>query len=135
MDTQVDFWVESPSRAAAPRHALDVNAAAMACLNTYVPESLHVLLQDFEPKRPPIQKTVPALDEAQKILEDFAKEVPDADMQDAVAKQLEAHIEILYIARIIYIYIHIYIWARSCQFFCPWPGAGGHSLGNGTGQG
>ena len=88
METQVDFWVESPSRAAAPRHALEVNAAAiMPCLND---QSLYVLLQDFEPKRPPIQKTVPAL-EAKKILEDFAKEVPDAEMQDAVAKQLEAH--------------------------------------------
>ena len=42
--------------------------------------------------RPPIQKMLPALDEAQKVLQEFAKDIADEEMQEAVAKQLEASI-------------------------------------------
>ena len=45
----------------------------------------------IEVRREPVQKSIPALDEAMEVLKEYSKDLEQSCLTDAVAQQLEAH--------------------------------------------
>ena len=85
METQVDFW-ETP-----PRQGQDT----MGCLHVHIQvisRAAALVMRSIQDpaKRAPIERVMPALDEALAVLNECSKDVEDAEMEDAVSKQLEA---------------------------------------------